>query len=981
MGEQVNEQEQWKASWIWGSGEESPRNEWRCFRKEVRLPVEEEAGRVFLRLTADSRYVLYVNGVQAGRGPVRSWPFALAYDEYEIGHLLRPGTVNVIAVLVLHFGVSNFYYLRGRGGLLAQLEAERAGEREALAATDATWKTAVHAGHDPFSSRMSCQHAFVEITDARLWDEAWTGVGYDDAAWEDASVLGAVGMEPWPGLMARDIPHLTEETVYPARVEALRRVTPVSWAAALDLRNHFDPDSANHANNVEFSGLLLTIVRMLEAGTLTIGFVDDGRLRGLCAVDGEWFEAERFRKADPERYIDVRLEAGDHLLAIDVSGTNHGHSYHLALDAAGTPFEVVSPLAATASGSDMALPQAETPFVTLGPFALRTIIDHAPERPIDMNHPELARARAIGSADELKAFASWLQPVARRYVSLTDLFSLSVWKRQEAALPVPLALQQAVIASQDAAIVPLFDGEDTELTIDFGRMLSGYLAFEVEASEGTILDFYGYEHMWEGWRQDTHQLDNTLRYVCRGGRQTYVSPIRRGLRYVMLTVRHAATPMKLFKLTMGQSNYPVADIGRFQCSDALLNEIWRISHHTTRVCMEDTFVDCPAYEQVFWVGDARNEALVGYYSFGDARIVERCLRLVPGSRFQTPLYADQVPSGWSSVIPNWTFFWAIACIELYEYEGSETFAADMWPHLSFTLDHYLEKLDARGLFSIEAWNLLDWAPIDQPRSGVVAHQNMFFVKALRAASGLAAGRDADAARRYAAAAEDLRAAINAHLWSEERQAYRDCIHADGRLSEVFSMQTQVVAYLCDIPEGATLRQIESYVQSPPDDFVQIGSPFMSFFYYEALAKLNRIDLLLADARVQYGQMLDYDASTCWEMYPKPLADGSGPDPKRLTRSHCHAWSAGPAYFFGAHVLGVQGADPGWRTVRIRPQPSGLAWARGAVPHPGGGRIDVAWGYEPDGTTLRLRVAAPVGVELLTEPPAGVKMTVERSVIG
>ncbi len=77
--------------------------------------------------------------------------------------------------------------------------------------------------------------------------------------------------------------------------------------------------------------------------------------------------------------------------------------------------------------------------------------------------------------------------------------------------------------------------------------------------------------------------------------------------------------------------------------------------------MEDTFVDCPAFEQVFWVGDSRNEALVSNYLYGVNDIVKRCLRLVPGSKDQTPLYADQVPSGWSSVIPNWTFFWAIAC--------------------------------------------------------------------------------------------------------------------------------------------------------------------------------------------------------------------------------------------------------------------------------------------------------------------------------
>src|SRR5690606_12871392 len=113
---------QWAASWIWGGSEESPRNEWRCFRSAFDVP--DAAGNdAQLHLCADSRYVLHVNGCLVGRGPVRSWPAQQRYDTYEIGHLLRPGARNTIAVLVLHFGVANFYYIRGRGGLIAELTA------------------------------------------------------------------------------------------------------------------------------------------------------------------------------------------------------------------------------------------------------------------------------------------------------------------------------------------------------------------------------------------------------------------------------------------------------------------------------------------------------------------------------------------------------------------------------------------------------------------------------------------------------------------------------------------------------------------------------------------------------------------------------------------------------------------------------------------------------------------------------------------
>ncbi|MDG0814179.1 hypothetical protein [Cohnella rhizosphaerae] len=109
-----------------------------------------------LHITADSRYVLFVNGEQVGRGPVRSWPKEQFYDSYDIGGQLRPGVRNTIAVLVLHFGVSNFYYLRGRGGLIAEIEADG----RTLAATDAAWRTERLGGQRSNSPRMACQQGF-----------------------------------------------------------------------------------------------------------------------------------------------------------------------------------------------------------------------------------------------------------------------------------------------------------------------------------------------------------------------------------------------------------------------------------------------------------------------------------------------------------------------------------------------------------------------------------------------------------------------------------------------------------------------------------------------------------------------------------------------------------------------------------------------------------------------------------------------------
>jgi len=940
----------WNASWIWGGEEESPRNEWRCFRGRFEAPAALE-GLVKLHVTADSRYVLFVNGIRVGRGPVRSWPKEQFYDTYDIAHLLRPGTSNTFAALVLHFGVSNFYYLRGRGGLIAEVEAGGT----TLAATDGEWRTERLGGQRANSPRMACQQAFAEVLDARELEEGWIEPAFNDRAWARASVIGPAGIAPWTALVERDIPFLTEEKLYPASILSLSRVKAPAYAAALDLRNQMVPESANHANHIGYCGYLTTVISLERSGAVTLGFPVGART-GDVWIDG--VKQTEWTGTQPERYYRLNLGAGEHLVVVDVTGTDHGGSYHFAVDG-DVPFVLRSP-AGDGGG---------VPLATVGPFDAIELIDHKPGRPMRRDHPDyLALPAAAPTAAALQAYAGLIRPLDPALYTEQDVFGANVWRTEAERKAVPSSLQNAILPVPEPGVLPAFADGDCELVIDLGRERSGFIGFEIEAPPGTIVDAYGIEYLREGYAQHTYGLENTFRYICREGRQTYLSPVRRGFRYLFLTVRGNTEAVKLHEVYIHQSTYPVAEIGRFRCSDSLLNEAWEISRHTTRLCMEDTFVDCPAYEQVFWVGDSRNEALVNYYTFGATDIVKRCLDLVPGSADETPLYLDQVPSAWSSVIPNWTFFWIFACREYADHAGDAAFAARIWPAVRHTLTHYLQHIDGDGLINMAGWNLLDWAPIDQPNEGIVTHQNLFLVKALRDSRALAAAAGADEeADVFAARAEQLAEAINAVLWDEEKRAYIDCIHADGRRSDVYSMQTQVVAYLCGVAQGDSLAVIEGYLASPPPAFVQIGSPFMSFFYYEALEQAGRYGQLLDDIRRNYGQMLRYGATTCWEMYPNFRENRSNPD--MLTRSHCHAWSAAPGYFLGASILGVKRGSEGWRTVEIAPQPCDLTWAEGVVPLPQGGHIAVSWEVRPD-RSLKLRVEAPDDVQVNVKLPEG-----------
>ena len=476
------EKQLWRAKWIWGQGPESPRNEWRCFRKSFGAPIQIPESMI-LRLTADSRYVLYVNGKQVGRGPVRSWPFELAYDEYEIAHLLAPGEMNVIAVLVMHYGVPTFQYLRGRGGLIAQIEMSD--QEHPILSTDDSWITAIHKGHDANSSRISCQLPFTEINDARAWDSEWTQSNYDASRWEHAVVIGSAGMEPWVKLVERDIPYLTEQTIYPVRVESLSAVKPVPWAAVFDFRNHLIPDSANHANNVQYSGYMATIIHVKHPASCTIGMVDNGRIYNTISVNGNWYDSEHFTGEIPQRFLTVNLQQGDNFILMNISGAPHGHGFHLGIDCK-EPFEIVSPIDRLDFGGtnlDSAF-SATSPFITLGPFDAIELIDHQETRPFQADHPDFVRAKELSSADQISHFMEWVKPIDPSFINLQDVFSACVWKLEAHPKPVPQSMQNTVIAGPNSATIPIYPGYDTELVIDFGQELSGYISFEVDAPSG-----------------------------------------------------------------------------------------------------------------------------------------------------------------------------------------------------------------------------------------------------------------------------------------------------------------------------------------------------------------------------------------------------------------------------------------------------------------------------------------------------------------
>lgn len=167
-------------------------------------------GQVRLQITADLRYMAWVNGRRLGFGPPKFHADTPTVDEYEISGLLRPGS-NLVAVQVYSLGNRRISScMPRRGGLRTQLSGDgwRLG-------TDSTWKMRSDPGFLSDTAPRGEMQPPCEWYDARLGIGQPESEDYDDSAWPFAHEWSAredLVLEP------RDIPFMTTQPFRPDRL-------------------------------------------------------------------------------------------------------------------------------------------------------------------------------------------------------------------------------------------------------------------------------------------------------------------------------------------------------------------------------------------------------------------------------------------------------------------------------------------------------------------------------------------------------------------------------------------------------------------------------------------------------------------------------------------------------------------------------------------------------------------------------------------
>lgn len=417
-------------------------------------------------------------------------------------------------------------------------------------------------------------------------------------------------------------------------------------------------------------------------------------------------------------------------------------------------------------------------------------------------------------------------------------------------------------------------------------------------------------------------------------------------RYVRIIVETADEPLTLQKLQLLETRMPLENTSVLSSDDAALAPVVAVSTRGIQMCAHETYMDCPYYEQMMYVGDTRLQMLTSYVMSDEDRLNQRSLEIFDWSRLETGFVLERCPSQPKQLSCTFAMIWILMLRDHAWWRNDTAFLRQRLKGMRCMLEEFkaLPGTHAPLLPALPGWSFMDWVEglsfVNNPGpdasvSGVV---NLLFLNCLHAAAELESTIGEQHLAEYNRAwAARLAKAIEARFWDESRGLFADDVD-----HKQFSEHAQCLALLSGAYPQHESRCFSALCSAP--DLLRT-TVYFSFYLLETFAKFGRGDLILEKLDF-WKKMTAMGLKTPVEM-PEP------------TRSDCHAWASHPLFHLHASVAGIRPEAPGFARVRIAPSPGSLTRLTSSIPHPAG-RVELSMALENG--WWQTKVTLPDGVE-------------------
>lgn len=403
-------------------------------------------------------------------------------------------------------------------------------------------------------------------------------------------------------------------------------------------------------------------------------------------------------------------------------------------------------------------------------------------------------------------------------------------------------------------------------------------------------------------------------------RRVFETLWQRTWRYVEVQVVTASEALTLESLGGIASGFPFERRAAFDSDDPELARFLDTGWLTALNCADETYTDCPYYEQLQYTGDTRIQALVSLFNSGDDRLMRNAIVQTRQSLSADGILMSRYPTRSPQYIPPFALWWIGMVTDYWQYRDDPAFVREQLPAMRSVLSYFEKCLNPDGtLGHVPHWNFADWVPgwdagIAPARAdGHSAVPDFQFILALDNAALLEDSLGyAFLAEKYRGLSAALRKAAVQQYWDATRGYF-----ADTPDKTAFSQHANALAVLAGAVPAAEAAGLMRRVLA--DTTLAGCTIYFKYYLHRAAIQAglgNEYAGWLGEWRTQLANGL-----TTWAESPEPC------------RSDCHAWGAHPNIEIFRTVLGVDSGAPGFRKVIIRPHPGKLTRLAGEAPHP------------------------------------------------
>jgi len=431
------------------------------------------------------------------------------------------------------------------------------------------------------------------------------------------------------------------------------------------------------------------------------------------------------------------------------------------------------------------------------------------------------------------------------------------------------------------------------------------------------------------------------------GNPTLFEPVStRTFRYIKMTINTENEALQINDFYNYYTAYPFQLKAKFTSDNKFLSDIWNTSWRTSQLCASDTYMDCPYYEQLQYIGDTRLQALNSLYVTNDDKLVRNAIEQFNNSMQPMGLTRSSYPCGGVQIIPPFSLTFINMIHDYYKLRDDADFVKQFVPGMKFILEWFVGKISKNGMLGpLPYWNFVDGVPqylngsppgVNEGGSAQLTIQLAYTLdNTVEIFKYLGLECDVE---RYKTLSDSLKASTVRLCFDEQKQ-----LIAETTSKNLFSQHTNSMAILANVFDSALTKSIAHKIIS--DTTLVQTTMYFDFYVFQALKK-TELGGEIIPLMNKWKFFLDNGFTT----FPEHGIE---------SRSDCHAWSAHPLFDYMNIICGISSLSAGFKTVEIRPQPGSLKQFESTFPHPIG---EIKMSMKKTNTKTLFKVDFPQSLE-------------------